>query len=217
MKDLIIIGAGGFGREVAWITEKANKQKETWNLLGFLDDDLSIQGSVINDVPVLGPIDRASQYQTACYLFAIGHTDFRRKLVDRVISILGQVRFATLIDPTADVSRFVEIGEGSIVCAHAVITTNVIIGKHTIITSNCNIGHDDHLGDFVTIFPGANLSGMVQIGDGSQVGTGAQVIQGKSIGDHSIIGAGATVISDIPDHCVAVGCPCKPIKSRVVS
>ena len=109
-------------------------------------------------------------------------------------------------------SDSVIIGEGSIVCAHTIITVNITIGKHVIVNLDCTIGHDAVLNDFVTVYPGVNISGNTDIGYASELGTGMQIIQGKKIGERSIVGAGAVVIRDIPEKCTAVGSPAKPIK-----
>ena len=139
----------------------------------------------------------------------------RMKVVNKMAQIHPCIRFATLIDPSVEMSRFVKIREGCVVCARTIMTVNIEIGKHVIITSGCNIGHDAVIHDFASIFPGVNLSGMTEIGCGTALGTGSQIIQGRTIGQNTIIGAGSTVIRDIPSDCVAVGCPCIPIKNRV--
>ena len=124
----------------------------------------------------------------------------------------SDIKFATLIDPSVEKSDYVTIGEGTIICAHTIITVNIEIGNHVIINLDCTVGHDDIIQDFVTLYPSVNVSGNVNIGHGSELGTGMQIIQGKKIGEYSIVGAGAVVVKDIPDRCTAVGSPAKPIK-----
>lgn len=151
MKDLIIVGASGFGREVAWLVERANAVNPDWNLLGFLDDDEIIQGAVINGYPVLGVIDDATGYPDACYVCAIGSAGVRELVIARLVEANPDIRYATLIDPSVEMSEYVEIGEGSIICAHTIVTTNVTIGRHVIINLDCTVGHDAALHDFVTL------------------------------------------------------------------
>ena len=117
-----------------------------------------------------------------------------------------------MIDPTVEMSEFVTAGEGTIICAHTVITTNVTIGNHVIVNLDCTIGHDAIINDFVTLYPSVNVSGMTNIGYCCELGTGMQIIQGKAIGSYSIVGAGSVVVKDIPAKCTAVGNPAKPIK-----
>lgn len=212
MKDLIIFGASGFGREVAWLVERINKISPTWNLQGFMDDDDSIQGSEINGYRVLGKLGDIRRYQDTYFVCAVGSSRIREKIINRMEEVDPDVKFATLIDPSVEASDFIAIGEGTIICAHTVLTVNVSIGKHVMVNLDCTIGHDAVLNDFATLYPSVNVSGMTNIGYGSELGTGMQIIQGKTVGEYSIVGAGAVVVKDIPAKCTAVGSPARPIK-----
>jgi len=212
MKDLIIFGASGFGREVAWAVEKINKETPTWNLLGFMDDDPDIQYTTINGYPVLGKSGDIDKYSDAYFVCAVGASRVREKIINKMKEVNPDVKFGTIIDPSVELSSLVNIGEGTIICAHTIVTVNISIGKHVIINLDCTIGHDAVLNDFVTLYPSVNVSGMTNIGHAVELGTGLQIIQGKSVGDYSIVGAGAVIVKDIPPKCTAVGSPAKPIK-----
>ncbi len=212
MKDLIILGASGFAREVAWLVERINKNAPTWNLLGFTEKDQQLIGTTINGYPVLGDDDIIKDYPEAYAVCAIGSAVLRKKVVSIIKEIAPLSKFATLIDPSVEMSDLVKIGEGTIICAHTIITVNVEIGNHVIINLDCTIGHDAVLHDFVTLYPSVNVSGITDIGECSELGTGMQIIQKKAVGANSIIGAGAVVVKDIPEKCTAVGSPAKPIK-----
>lgn len=212
MKELIIFGASGFGREVAWAVERMNAVIPTWNLLGFMDDDDSIQGSEINGYKVLGKTGDIKEYPDAYFVCAVGASRVREKIINNMKSINPAVKFGMVIDPSVEMSDLVTIGEGSIICAHTIITVNISIGNHVIINLDCTIGHDAILQDFVTLYPSVNVSGNTNIGHAVELGTGMQIIQGKTVGDYSIVGAGAVVVKDIPEKCTAVGSPAKPIK-----
>jgi len=212
MKDLIIIGAGGFGREVAWAVERQNKVKPTWNLLGFFDDNERIQRSEINGYKVLGKSTDVNKHPDAYFVCAVGASITREKIIKRVKEINPNIKFGTVIDPSVEMSDLVTIGDGSIICAHTIITVNISIGNHVIINLDCTIGHDAILQDFVTLYPSVNVSGNANIGHAVELGTGMQLIQGITVGNYSIVGAGAVVIKDIPEKCTAVGSPAKPIK-----
>ena len=211
-KDLIIIGAGGFGREVAWLTERINAVSPTWNILGFMDDNDSVQGTEINGYKVVGKTSDAPKFSDAYFVCAVGSSAVREKIINGLKSANPDVRFATLIDPGVEMSGFVDIGEGSVICAHTIITVNVTIGNHVIINPDCTVGHDAVLNDFVTLYPSVNVSGNTNIGHGVELGTGMQIIQGINIGERSIVGAGSVAVKDLPAKCTAVGCPAKPIK-----
>lgn len=53
----------------------------------------------------------------------------------------------------------------------------------------------------------------ITIGDGCWIGGGAVLLPGVTIGSGTVIGAGSVVTKDIPDNCVAVGNPCRVIRS----
>lgn len=210
MKNLIIIGAGGFGREVAWLVERINAQKPTWNLLGFIDDNLDVQGKEINGYKVLGTTSDVKTFNDSFFVCAIGCSKTRKKVVE----MISGAKFTSLIDPSVEMSDYVEIGEGTIICAHSILTVNLSIGKHCIINLDCTIGHDAVLEDYVTLYPSVNVSGNTHYGECVELGTGTQVIQGKNIGKGTIVGASAAVIRDLPEECTAVGVPASVIKQN---
>lgn len=212
MKDIIIIGASGFGKEVAWLIERINDVTPTWNLLGFVDDNPSIAGQTINGYSVLGSCEKLRDFSNIFVICAVGASKVRHRIVERIFQVNPQIHFATLIDPAVKMSNYVTVGEGSIICAGSIITVNITIGCHTIINLDCTVGHDAVLDDFVTLYPSVNISGNTNIGENVEMGTGAQIIQGKNIGRNTIVGAGSVVIKDLPQNCTAVGAPAKPIK-----
>ena len=189
MKDLYIIGAGGFGREVAWIVERINSIKPTWNLKGFIDDNETLWGSKEGEYHVFGGCEYLSALEDVYVVCAVGSSNVRKKIIEKLKDT--SVKFATLVDPSVLYSNSVKIGEGAIVCAGTIITVNVNIGDHVIVNLDCTIGHDAVIDDFVTIYPSVNVSGNVLIGECSELGTGTQIIQGKKVISNTIIGAGA--------------------------
>lgn len=212
LKDLYIIGAGGFGREVAWLVERINAVEPTWKLEGFIDDNTIMHGTLQDGYPVVGNSDYLMNVTKEVWVVcAVGTAKIRKKIIEK-LKKCENVKFATLIDPDVVCSTQVNIGEGSIICAGTIITVDISIGKHVIINLDCTIGHDDIIHDFVTIYPSVNISGNAVIGECAELGTGGQIIQGINIGEESIIGAGAVVIHNIPKKCTAVGSPAKPIK-----
>ena len=213
LKDLIIFGASGFGREVAWLVERITKIKPTWNLLGFMDDNEDVQGALINGYNVLGNSYDIGKYPNAYFVCAIGASKVREKVINGLKRINPSVRFGIVIDPSVEISDLVTIGEGTIICAQTIATVNISIGEHVIINLDCTIGHDAIVEDYVTLYPSVNISGATTIGRAVEMGTGSQIIQGKCVGDYSIVGAGAVVVTDIPEKCVAVGVPANSIKS----
>lgn len=210
MKDLVIIGAGGFAREVAWLVEEINNSRPTWNLLGYLDENRA-SGEEINGLPILGNMawldSRQSGITAVC---AIGDPRTRRRIVE---SLRGQVAFAALVDPSVKMSSSVSIGLGTIICAGSIATVNVSIGNHVVVNLDCTLGHDSILHDFCSLMPSVNVSGGVTLGEGAYCGTGVQIIQGKTVGPWTTIGAGAVVVNDLAKMVLAVGVPAKVVKA----
>lgn len=216
MKDLIILGAGGFAREVAWLVEEINRETATWNLLGFIDQNESNWGRILNGYPVLGDFETVANAPYGGNLNAVcatGNPLSRKGLVERA-KIVG-FTFVNLIHPNVRMSNQVKMGVGNIICAGNTLTVNIEIGNHVIINLACTVGHDCTIGDYTTIAPGANISGNVTIENGCDLGTGFSIIQGLCIGAWTVVGAGAVVTRDLPAHCTAVGVPAKPIKLHV--
>lgn len=210
MKDLYIIGAGGFGREVAWLVERINEVKPTWNLKGFIDDNESLWGSDEGTYKVIGGCDYLKSLGDVYAVCAIGSAKVRKKVIEKLVG--SSVKFANVIDPSVLISKRVEIGEGTIICAGTIVTVDIKIGNHVIINLDCTIGHDDVIEDYVTIYPSVNVSGNVLIGQCSELGTGMQIIQGKKVAENTIIGAGAVVVKDCAESGTYVGSPAKKIK-----
>ena len=208
MKDIVIIGAGGFGKEVAWLIEQINKKSPTWNLLGFVDDQIEVE-TIINGYPVLGDIDYLNDkaYNLIC---SISHSQTRQKIVFKLQKTKN--KFAKLVHPNIELSSSVMIGEGSIICEGVRFTVNISISNHVIIYHNSVICHDSKIGDYTTILPSVNISGNVNLEGCNLIGTGAQIVQNLNIGQNSIIGAGAVVVKDIQSNEVQVGVPAKKIK-----
>lgn len=214
MKELYIIGAGGFGRETAWLAERINKEEQTWEIKGFFDDDEELWGTKCGSYPVLGGIGYLKKMgHTVWCVCAVGNAVARKRIIEKLEGE-PHICFATLVDPQAIVSEYVSVGAGSIICAGSIMTVDICIGQHDIINLDCTVGHDVVLGDFVTLYPSVNVSGQVEIGECTEIGTGSNIIQGKKIGDRTIIGAGTVVISDIESDCTAAGCPAKTIKCK---
>jgi sugar O-acyltransferase (sialic acid O-acetyltransferase NeuD family) len=213
LKKLVVIGAGGFAREVAWMIDEINAVKKKWDLIGFIDENPANHGKVINSIPVLGDFNYFSNKkitETVYSVCAVGSPRNKAALVKKA-SDCG-LRFANLVHPSVKMSRCVEIGCGNIICAGTIITTNVVIRNHVGINPGCGIGHDVVINDNSTILWNVNLSGNVIVGTGSEIGTKTVVIQGITIGEWSVIGAGAVVVKDLPPFCTAVGVPARPIK-----
>jgi sugar O-acyltransferase (sialic acid O-acetyltransferase NeuD family) len=211
-KDLVLIGAGGFGREVLWQLSEMNYSTNTYNIMGFIDEDLGLQGKLINGYPILGNNQWLLEYKKEiCAVICVGNAKVR-KAIYNIIRNNPLVSFPTIIADNVQCSELVRFGQGCIICLSSILTVNISIGDFVIANLDCTVGHDAVLDDFVTLYPSVNVSGNVHIGSCCEIGTGTNIIQGKNIGDNTIIGAGSVVVKDIPSDCTAVGAPAVPIK-----
>ena len=210
MKDIVIIGAGGFGREVKWLIDEINEVNRQWNFLGFIDDNLN-KGTIVNDSIVIGDLAWLHE-RNLNVVCAIGDPNVKKTVLDQLTN--SENKYPVLIHPDVRMSKFIDIGEGTIICSGCILTVNIKIGKHVIINLDSTVGHDATIGDFSTILPSVNISGHVNIEELVSIGTGAKIIQELRVGRNTIIGAGAIVTKDIPQNVVAVGMPAKPIKTR---
>lgn len=210
MKDLYIIGSGGFDREVAWCVERINDVSSTWNLIGFIDDNEDLWGKQEDGYLVLGGLDYLKKQKESYVVCAVGKAQIRKKIIDKLAN--SEVKFATIIDPLVILSKRVSIGVGTIICAGTIMTVDISIGNHVIINLDCTLGHDDVIEDYVTIYPSVNVSENVRVGECVELGTGTQVIQGKVIAPDAIVGAGAVVVKNINESGTYVGTPAKKIK-----
>jgi sugar O-acyltransferase (sialic acid O-acetyltransferase NeuD family) len=214
MTDVVIMGAGGAGREAYWVFQEDNQVARKWNILGFIDDNPELSGESCCELPVLGGFswlekNPRKNFKVIC---ALGNPRTRKQLVERAAAL--RLDFCTAIHPSVRVSRWIEIGPGCIICAGAILTTQIKIGPHSIVNIACTISHDAVVGAYCNINPGCHIAGTVQVGDGVDLGIGATIIQNKTIGEWSVIGAGAVVTKDLPSHVTAVGVPCRVIKAH---
>jgi sugar O-acyltransferase (sialic acid O-acetyltransferase NeuD family) len=206
MVDLLIAGAGGFAREVAWLVDDINRAQRRWRLVGFLgrsgEGDRTVRG-----LPLLDGASASSLGPDTQAVIAVGEPQLRERIVGEVEQL--ELPFATLVHPTVLMDSSVTLGSGSIVCAGSILTVDIDVGKHVIINLDCTIGHDAVIGDYSTLAPGCHISGEATIGRSVMLGTGACMIPQTKIGDGTIVGAGAVVARDLPSGVTAVGVPAK--------
>ena len=210
MQDVVILGAGGGAKSVLWLLETINEVRRTWNVVGLIDENPALHGTLYGDLPVLGGFEWFDTHRAAV-IHGVGSPGTRRRFASRA-SERG-LQFASAISPDVRHSRFVKFGEGCIVASGTVLTSNITIGSHCLINLTCTIGHDAVIEDFCTLAPGVHLSGYTHLEEGVEIGAGAVLIPGKRIGKGALIGAGAVVTTDIPANSLAVGVPAKVIKA----
>lgn len=203
---LYIFGAGGSGREIAWLAE------QSWGSRVAIEFLVDIPDYPIRHVNGHGIrlITEVQPHSSARMVIAIGDPSSRRRIA-QLCATTG-LRETLLVHPRAEISGSVELGSGTLVCAGAILTTNIRVGRHVHVNVDCTVSHDAIIGDFATLSPGVHVSGHVHIGEGAFIGTGANLINGSAdaplvIGNDAVIAAGACVTKSVEQGEMVAGVP----------
>ena len=195
-RDIMIIGAGGFGREAVWTLERINASGETavWNILGFADDAADSMPETVEGYPLLGTSRQASGDNPGAAVFiAVGDNAVREQIYRR----LRGHDFPAIIDPSADVAPTAELRHGVYVGPRAVVSVGVELGKFVIVNARAGVGHDTKIGDFAQVCPGATLSGHTKVGAHAFIASNASTAPGVTIGERAQIAAGMPAYGDV--------------------
>lgn len=205
MKELVIVGAGGLGKEVAFLI----RHIEEYQIVGFVDESSAKQGQTIVGFPVIGNLSYLQKWQRPLAVaVAIADGKQRQRIVERLRKN-PFLSFPTIKDPSALTGFNVKMGEGNIVMPHVTLTGDIKIQDFNVINLNCAIGHDVQLGSYNMLFPNCLLAGYVQLRNYTALGMGTQVIQNIRIASHVTTGAGTVVIRDLEVNSKAVGVPAR--------
>ena len=207
-RDLLIVGAGGFARETAQAVAAVNAVRPTWRLLGFLDDDPALTGKQIDGVGILGGSDLVHKHPQAHVVVCVGSPRglYSRALVVHRLGLPAE-RYATVVHPTAVISRDSVVGPGTVLLAHTVLTAAVTVGSHIAVMPQAVLTHDCVLEDYVTIASGVRLGGTCRLERGVYLGAGAVIREMVTIGSWSLVGMGSVVLRDVPASEAWVGNP----------
>jgi len=212
MKKIVVIGSGGFAKEVAFLIDEINRERAKWDFLGYIDKNVEI-GTNKGKYQIFQHDDWLDKVDEEIYVvISIGDPSIIKR-ISQTLQKNKNIKFPNLVHPNVigDWER-IDMGYGNIICAGTIFTTEIKIGNFNIINLDCTIGHDTVIGDYNVINPSANISGDITFGSENLVGTGAQIIDDKKITSNVIIGAGSVVVKNIDESGVYVGIPAKKIK-----
>ena len=213
MKDIVIFGAGGLGREVACLIKRINAVEQEWHLLGFYDDGIEV-GAQNEYGKVLGNVhDLASYDREISVAVAIGSPKIVKKIVD-VLAINKKLQFPNLVSPDFSISDpdNYRIGYGNIIQRNCTISCNVNIGNFNILNTGVGLGHDVIIGNYNSFMPAVKISGEVTIGDCNFFGVGSIVLQQLKVGNGIRLGAGSVLMRRAKDDTLYVGNPAKKME-----
>lgn len=210
MKNLLIIGAGGCGREVLQWAKDINEKEKRWGIKGFLDDDVDALKEKICDVQVIAKVDDYVVTPDDEFVCCIGNSNIR-KLVTEKLKAKG-ARFVTLIHPNAIIADSCTLGEGVIVYPFALVSDNAVIGDGCIINMHSSVAHDSVLGEYCTISAHCDITGTCKVGDRVFMGSTSHMVPGSRIGNDVYICAGSTVMARVRDGLKVLGNPAKIVK-----
>jgi len=213
MKDLVIVGCGGFGREVVEFINLINDVEPTWNFLGFVDDNK--EAKTVEGYNIIGGLEDLYKMADKVYAcIAIADIGSRKRLADECEK--HGVKFATIVSPDLKVrGKLCTIGEGSIIATGCELAINSHVGKHCILNTGAGLGHDTVIGDFVDMMPFTAVMGDVHIGSYCYFGVRSTVINGMKIADHCTIGACGCVIKNLEESGTYVGVPVKLVRPYI--
>ena len=206
--NIAIYGAGGFGKEVACLIERINRNGGDWQLVGFFDDskrpdsNISRYGKVLGDMETLLSVD-----EPLALAIAINDNRAVRRIRESIDN--PNISFPNLIDPSlflVDPETFT-IGEGNIIQNNCMISCDVTMGDFNLINDHVVVGHDNTIGNFNDIMPGAHLSGGITIGDNNLLGVACAVLQEMTIGNEVTIGANSVLMTQPKDNSTYLGVP----------
>ena len=210
---VLIIGGGGHARVVADALISRSKIGDKYEIIGFLDDNESLQNKEQLGIRILGKISEIEKFEHQAIAIGIGDNLTRKNIYVELKK--RNENILTVIHPHTTIASDVVIGDGSVAFAGVVVNAGTRIGSNVILNTASTVDHDSIIAPHAHICPGVHLGGGVKVGEGAFVGIGSAVIHYKTVGNWAIVGGGSTVINDVPPSITVVGSPALPLKKQL--
>lgn len=209
MRHLVIIGAGGYGREMFGAAQGAVGYGVDFDIRGYLDAKADALAGFRGYPPVLGSPETYVPAEDDVFVAALGSVENRRRCV-RLIADRGG-KFIPIVHRTALLGPNVHVGDGTFVAPNVVLTADVRIGRHAAVFHNTSVGHDSVLADFTHVYAQCSIGGSVRLEEGAVVYPGSVVVPRRTIGRDAVVGAGSTVILNVKGGTTVFGSPARPL------
>jgi sugar O-acyltransferase (sialic acid O-acetyltransferase NeuD family) len=209
MKELLIIGAHGWGREVCDIAKACIKAGMELTVKGFLDDRTYLLDGYDNYPPILGSVDSYEIQENDVFVCALGDVNFKKRYIDTILQRGGS--FISLIHPTAIIGNNATMGTGCIIGAYANLSSDTRIGNFVTICLRAGLGHDTVVGDYSHIGGNSCISGYVTIGESVTIHPGCVMVPKRKIGDHAVAGTGSVILCNVKAGTTVLGNPATKI------
>lgn len=211
MKRLLIIGVGGFAREVFWHAQDSIGYGTDWDIKGFLDGDVKLEAEEYEKLllPVLGDVSSYAIQPDDCFICAIGSPKAKEKLVQRVLARGGE--FINIIHNTAIVHPTVQMGQGNILCPLVHILDHAKVGNFVTFNGRSGMGHDAEIGDYSSVMSAVDITGYVRVGKRTFWGSASRAVPHSHIDDDVTVGVASVVFKHVRAGRKVFGNPAMPI------
>lgn len=210
-KSLYLVGAGGFGRELAFWLEHHPEANKRWAIAGFLDDNPQALEGYDFPYPIVGDISTCQPGPNDLFICAIGVPGIKKQVVT-CLQTKG-ARFISFVHPSVVVGGKVTLGEGVVLCPGVILTSCLTVGNFVMINCHSSAGHDCTIGDFCTISGHCDLTSFTTLEQGVFLGTGARLLPRIKVGAGATIGAGSVVIHHVKEKATVFGNPARRLFS----
>ena len=210
MKHLVIVGAGGFGREMFGTARESVGYGSEFDIKGFLDAKPTALDGFVGYPPIVGAPDSYVPAEDDVFITALGSIASRRRCVETLEK--KGAKFISIIHRTATIGPNVVVGDGSFIAPHVSLTADIAVGRHVSVFHSSSVGHDTVLGEFSHVYAQCSVGGSVKVGDGAVIYPGSVVAPRRKIGDGAVVGAGSAVFVDVDPGITVLGNPAAPLK-----